>query len=98
VPSAAPYRASDGGSYALAIALVPPMSLSRRRLCPFLLGWTILALSQEMVGAARQCALIGTTPPFTFAVGLLFFGKVLSLPVIIDVISVIAGVYLVPSD
>jgi drug/metabolite transporter (DMT)-like permease len=61
----------------------------------FFLGWTFLTLSQKLVGAARTGALIGTTPLFAFAVGLVFFGEVLSLPVIIGVILVMSGVYLV---
>ena len=61
----------------------------------FFLGWTFLTLSQKLVGAARTGALIGTTPLFAFAVGLVFFGEVLSLPVLIGVALVIAGVYLV---
>jgi drug/metabolite transporter (DMT)-like permease len=61
----------------------------------FFLGWTFLNLSQKRVGAARTSALIGTTPLFAFIVGLLFFGEVLSLPVIIGIILLIAGAYLV---
>jgi drug/metabolite transporter (DMT)-like permease len=61
----------------------------------FLLGWTFLNLSQKLVGAARTSALIGTTPLFAFVVGLLFFGEVLSLPVIIGIVLLVAGVYLV---
>ena len=61
----------------------------------FFLGWTFLTLSQKLVGAARTGALIGTTPLFAFAVGLVYFGEALSLPVIIGVILVMSGVYLV---
>jgi drug/metabolite transporter (DMT)-like permease len=61
----------------------------------FFLGWTFLNLSQKLVGAARTSALIGTTPLFAFVVGLAFFGEVLSLPVIIGIILLVAGVYLV---
>ena len=61
----------------------------------FFLGWTFLNLSQKLVGAARTSALIGTTPLFAFVVGLVFFGEVLSLPVIIGIILLVAGVYLV---
>ena len=61
----------------------------------FFLGWTFLTLSQKLVGAARTGALIGTAPLFAFAVGLVFFEEVLSLPVIIGVVLVISGVYLV---
>ena len=61
----------------------------------FFLGWTFLTLGQRRVGAARTGALIGTTPLFAFAVGLIFFGEVLSLPTVLGMILVIAGVYLV---
>ena len=61
----------------------------------FFLGWTFLNLSQKLVGAARTSALIGTTPLFAFVVGLVFYGEVLSLPVIIGIVLLIAGVYLV---
>jgi drug/metabolite transporter (DMT)-like permease len=61
----------------------------------FFLGWTFLNLSQKLVGAARTSALIGTTPLFAFVVGLVFFGEVLSLPVIVGIILLVAGVYLV---
>jgi drug/metabolite transporter (DMT)-like permease len=64
----------------------------------FFLGWTFLTLSQKLVGAARTGALIGTTPVFAFAVGLVFFGEVLSLPVILGVVLVMFGVYLVSND
>jgi drug/metabolite transporter (DMT)-like permease len=61
----------------------------------FFLGWTFLNLSQKRVGAARTSALIGTTPLFAFVVGLVFYGEVLSLPVIVGIILLIAGVYMV---
>jgi drug/metabolite transporter (DMT)-like permease len=61
----------------------------------FFLGWTFLTRSQKLVGAARTGALIGSTPLFAFAVGLMFFGEVLSLPAIVGVILVMSGVYLV---
>jgi drug/metabolite transporter (DMT)-like permease len=61
----------------------------------FFLGWTFLTLSQKLVGAARTGALIGTTPLFAFAVGLVFYAEILSLPVIVGVVLVISGAYLV---
>jgi drug/metabolite transporter (DMT)-like permease len=64
----------------------------------FFLGWTFLTLSQKLVGAARTGALIGTTPLFAFAVGLVFFGEALSLPLIVGVVLVMSGVYLVSND
>jgi drug/metabolite transporter (DMT)-like permease len=61
----------------------------------FFLGWTFISISQNLVGASRTGALIGATPLFAFAIGLLVFGEVLSLPVIAGIVLIIAGVYLV---
>jgi drug/metabolite transporter (DMT)-like permease len=61
----------------------------------FFLGWTFLSLSQKLVGASRTSALVGTTPVFGFVVGILVFGEFLSLPVILGILLVVAGVYLV---
>jgi drug/metabolite transporter (DMT)-like permease len=61
----------------------------------FLLGWTLLSLSQRRVGAARTGALIGATPLFAFVVGIVAFGEFLSLPVMAGIILVLSGVYLV---
>ena len=72
----------------------PPMALVNfglAGLVHFLLGWTFLNLSQKRVGAARTSALIGTTPLFAFVVGLLFFGEVLSLPVIAGAVVLKVG-------
>lgn len=61
----------------------------------FFVGWTFLGLSQKLVGAARTSALIGTTPLFGLAIGVLFFNEFLSLPVLLGIALVVAGVYLV---
>ena len=61
----------------------------------FFLGWTLLTLSQKRIGAARTGALIGATPLFAFIIGVVLFGELLSLPVIVGIILVISGVYLV---
>lgn len=64
----------------------------------FFLGWTFINISQNLVGASRTGALIGTTPVFAFAVGLLAFGEVLSLPIIAGILLVLGGMYLVSND
>jgi drug/metabolite transporter (DMT)-like permease len=61
----------------------------------FFLGWTFLSLSQKLVGASRTGALIGAAPLFAFIIGVVVFGEFLSLPVILGIILVVAGVYLV---
>jgi drug/metabolite transporter (DMT)-like permease len=61
----------------------------------FFVGWTFLSISQKLVGASRTGALVGVAPLFAFFVGILVFDEFLSLPVILGIVLVIAGVYLV---
>lgn len=61
----------------------------------FFLGWTFLTISQNRVGAARTGALVGATPLFSVLVAALAFEEYLSLPLLVGVITVVAGVYLV---
>jgi drug/metabolite transporter (DMT)-like permease len=61
----------------------------------FFLGWTFLSLSQKLVGASRTSALVGATPVFGFIVGIMVFDEFLSLPIIVGIGLVVAGVYLV---
>ena len=61
----------------------------------FFVGWTLLTLSQRLVGASRTSALLGTTPLFGVIIGILFFNEFLSLPVIFGIALVVVGVYLV---
>lgn len=61
----------------------------------FFLGWTLLTISQNKVGAARTGALVGATPLFATLVAALAFDEFLSLPVLVGVVTVVAGVYFV---
>jgi drug/metabolite transporter (DMT)-like permease len=61
----------------------------------FFLGWTLLTISQNKVGASRTGALVGATPLFATIVAILAFDEYLSLPVLAGVIIVVAGVYFV---
>jgi drug/metabolite transporter (DMT)-like permease len=61
----------------------------------FFLGWTLLTISQNRVGAARTGALVGATPLFATLVAALAFDEILSLPVLAGVFTIVAGVYFV---
>lgn len=61
----------------------------------FFLGWTLLTISQNRVGAARTGALVGATPLFATLVAILAFEEFLSLPVLTGIVTVVTGVYLV---
>ena len=61
----------------------------------FFLGWTLITVSQNRVGAARTGALVGATPLFATLVAALAFDEFLSPPVLVGVFTVVAGVYVV---
>lgn len=61
----------------------------------FFLGWTLLSISQKRIGAARTGAIMGGTPLFATAIGLLFFQEMLTPPTILGIILVVIGVYVV---
>lgn len=61
----------------------------------FFLGWTLITVSQNRVGAARTGALVGATPLFATLVAALVFDEFLSPPVLVGVVTVVAGVYFV---
>lgn len=61
----------------------------------FYLGWTLLTISQNKVGAARTGALSGTSPLFALFISALAFKEFLRLPVLAGIFILVAGVYLV---
>ena len=61
----------------------------------FFLGWTLLTVSQNKIGAARTGALSGTSPLFALFISALAFNEFLHLPVLGGIFMLVAGVYLV---
>ena len=61
----------------------------------FVLGWTLLTVSQNRIGASRTSALVGTAPIFATLIGYLFFQEILSFHTILGIILVVSGIYLV---
>ena len=61
----------------------------------FVLGWTLLTVSQNSIGASRTSALVGTAPFFATLIGYLFFQEILSFLTILGIIFVVSGIYLV---
>jgi drug/metabolite transporter (DMT)-like permease len=59
----------------------------------FLLGWTLLNISQRRIGAARTGALIGTTPLFATILAAIMLGEWLKPLAVVGVIVVVIGVY-----
>jgi drug/metabolite transporter (DMT)-like permease len=59
----------------------------------FLLGWTLLNISQRRIGAARTGALVGTAPLFATVLAAVTLGEWLKPLAVIGVIVVVAGVY-----
>ena len=61
----------------------------------FVLGWTLLTVSQNRIGASRTSALVGTAPFFATLIGYLFFQEILSFHTILGIFLVVSGIYLV---
>ena len=61
----------------------------------FVIGWTLLTVSQNQIGASRTSALVGTAPFFATLIGYLFFQEILSFHTILGIILVVSGIYLV---
>ena len=59
----------------------------------FTIGWTFLNASQKRIGAARTGALVGTTPFFGALLALFTLSETLSLPVLLGIVVIVAGVY-----
>jgi uncharacterized membrane protein len=64
----------------------------------FFLGWTLLTVSQNKIGAARTGALSGTAPLFALFISALAFNEFLRLPVLGGILMLVSGVYLVSFD
>lgn len=64
----------------------------------FFVGWTLISLSQNLVGAARTGALIGATPLFATVVAALTLGEFLDMWTIFGILLVVGGVYLVSDE
>lgn len=61
----------------------------------FVLGWTLLSVSQKRIGAARTGSLIGVTPLFATGLAALTLGEYLDGWGILGVLLVVAGVFFV---
>ncbi|MEL6270574.1 MAG: DMT family transporter [Chloroflexota bacterium] len=61
----------------------------------FFVGWWILAISQEEIGAARTGAVLGTMPVFGLIIDLTLYREPFSWATVIGVALVVAGVYLI---
>jgi len=64
----------------------------------FFLGWTLLTIGQNKIGAARTGALSGTSPLFALFISALAFNEFLRLPVLGGILMLVSGVYLVSFD
>jgi uncharacterized membrane protein len=59
----------------------------------FLLGWTLLNISQRRIGAARTGALVGTAPLFATIIAAVTLGEWLKPLAIVGILIVVIGVY-----
>ncbi len=61
----------------------------------FYVGWTLLSISQNRVGASRTAVLSGSSPLFALFISAMAFDEFLRLPVLAGIFMLMGGVYLV---
>ncbi|MEX1141010.1 MAG: DMT family transporter, partial [Thermoleophilaceae bacterium] len=61
----------------------------------FLVGWTLLNLSQQRIGAARTSPLLATTPLFGLLTAAVLLGQLPSVAALAAIVPIVAGGYLV---
>lgn len=64
----------------------------------FILGWTLLSVSQNRVGAGRTGILVGSTPIFAAVLGFVILKESLSPVAILGIFLVVFGVVVVSYD
>jgi drug/metabolite transporter (DMT)-like permease len=74
------------------------VSFALAGLIHFFLGWTLLTISQNRVGAALTGALVGATPLFATVIGAMLLAEFLNTLTILGVVLVVAGVYTISSS
>lgn len=79
------------------ISLLAVLYFSLAALIHFFVGWTLLSISQQRVGAARTSVLLGTVPLWATVIGVLFFDEFLSAYVFLGIGLIILGTYIVSS-
>lgn len=64
----------------------------------FFVGWTLLSVSQQRVGAARTGVLVGATPLFATILAAVTLGEVPRWPALLGIVMVVAGVYIISAS
>ena len=82
----------------LAASAVALLSFAAAGLVHFSVGWTLLNLSQQRLGAARTSPLLASTPLFGVVVAALTIHELPSAPELAGVALIVGGVYAVELD
>ncbi len=61
----------------------------------FFVGWTLISISQEQIGAARTSAIVGTMPLFGLGVDVIVYQETFSITALFGIFLVVAGVYII---
>lgn len=64
----------------------------------FLLGWTLLTISQTKIGAPRTGALISTAPLFAVVIAIIFLQEHLNWIAMLGITMIIVGIFFVTND
>jgi drug/metabolite transporter (DMT)-like permease len=61
----------------------------------FFLGWTLISISQNQIGAARTGAIVGSMPLFGLVIDVMIYREVFSWQSLLGVFLVVAGVFVI---
>jgi drug/metabolite transporter (DMT)-like permease len=64
----------------------------------FFLGWTLMNISQQKIGAARTAALVGTTPLFAVLVDAFFYDRVPTWWDALGIIVIMVGIGIISAE
>jgi drug/metabolite transporter (DMT)-like permease len=64
----------------------------------FFLGWTLMNISQQKIGAARTAALVGTTPLFAVLVDAFFYDRVPTWWDVLGITVIMAGIAIISAE
>lgn len=89
----------EGGAGGIFSVPLPALLLfGAAGLIHFSLGWSLLSLSQNLVGAGRTGVLVGSTPIWAAILGFAILGERLSVIATLGILLVVAGVIVVSSE
>jgi drug/metabolite transporter (DMT)-like permease len=79
----------------LTIPLSAVLAFSAAGFIHFFIGWTLISISQNQIGAARTGAVVGSMPLFGLVVDFVIYREVFTWQALLGVFLIVGGVYII---